>query len=255
MLPGMAASGDRHAVGLRPDHRRGRCLDRWVRRNPQPGRTRPQRATAHPLPGSRRRCRSTFRPMLSSASRGRPGSASAPSLRCPIRPRRGSRCRSLKPGPMSRGKAIVALSLSGPDGMTGTVTITVTARDPASAFADYVATLARSKPDFQVDTVGVKFCGYSSQKLSGTFLGPQGAVEFADRHHPHLDQHGKISGRHSPGRAAGCAGFRCRESRADARLLRRHTLNPCPPSSSTCHPGHSGWARRASTPRKRRSTP
>ena len=61
------------------------------------------------------------------------------------------------------------------------MTITVTARDPASAFADYVATLARSKPDFQVDTVGVKFCGYSSQKLTGTFLGPQGTVEFADR--------------------------------------------------------------------------
>ena len=79
------------------------------------------------------------------------------------------------------GQGDVALSLSGPDGMTGKVTITVTARDPASAFADYVATLARSKPDFQVDTVGVKFCGYSSQKLTGTFLGPQGTIEFADR--------------------------------------------------------------------------
>ena len=53
--------------------------------------------------------------------------------------------------------------------------------DPASAFAYYVATLARSKVDFQVDTVGVKFCGYSSQKLTGTFLGPQGTCEFADR--------------------------------------------------------------------------
>ena len=79
------------------------------------------------------------------------------------------------------GQGDVALSLSGPDGMTGTVTISVTARDPASAFADYVATLARSKVDFQVDTVGVKFCGYSSQKLTGTFLGPQGTCEFADR--------------------------------------------------------------------------
>jgi hypothetical protein len=79
------------------------------------------------------------------------------------------------------GQGDVALSLSGPDGMTGKVTITVTALDPASAFADYVATLARSKPDFQVDTVGVKFCGYSSQKLTGTFLGPEGTIEFADR--------------------------------------------------------------------------
>jgi hypothetical protein len=79
------------------------------------------------------------------------------------------------------GQGDVALSLSGPDGMTGKVTITETARDPASAFAEYVATLARSKPDFQLDTVGVKFCGFSSQKLTGTFLGPQGTVEFADR--------------------------------------------------------------------------
>jgi hypothetical protein len=79
------------------------------------------------------------------------------------------------------GQADVALSLGGPDGMSGEVTITVTARDPASAFADYAATLARSKPDLQVDTVGVAFCGYSSQKLIGTFHGPSGTLEFADR--------------------------------------------------------------------------
>ena len=65
--------------------------------------------------------------------------------------------------------------------MTGTVTITATDARSAAAFADYVATLARSKPDFQVDTVGAKFCGYSSQKLTGTFLGPPGTLEFADR--------------------------------------------------------------------------
>jgi hypothetical protein len=79
------------------------------------------------------------------------------------------------------GEDDVALSLSGPDGMTGKVTITLTARDAESAFADYVATLMRSNTDAHVDTVGVKFCGYSSQKLTGTFLGPQGIVEFADR--------------------------------------------------------------------------
>ena len=79
------------------------------------------------------------------------------------------------------GQDDLALSLTGPGGMTGKVTITVTARDPASAFADYFATLLRSKPDAQIDTVGVKFCGYSSQKLTGTFRGPQGIEEFADR--------------------------------------------------------------------------
>jgi hypothetical protein len=32
-----------------------------------------------------------------------------------------------------------------------------------------------------VATVGATFCGYSSQKLVGTFGGPSGTVEFADR--------------------------------------------------------------------------
>jgi hypothetical protein len=74
-----------------------------------------------------------------------------------------------------------ALSLSGPDGMSGTVTIAATTLDPAGAFSDYAANLAQSKSEFQVDTVGAKFCGYSSQKLVGTFAGPSGTVEFADR--------------------------------------------------------------------------
>ena len=79
------------------------------------------------------------------------------------------------------GQGDVALTLSGPDGMTGTVTIAATTLDPAAAFADYAAMLARSKPDLKVDTVGAKFCGYSSQKLTGTFLGPPGTLDFADR--------------------------------------------------------------------------
>jgi hypothetical protein len=79
------------------------------------------------------------------------------------------------------GQRDLALSLSGPDGMSGTVTIAATKLDPARAFSDYAATLAHSKPDFDVATVGAKFCGYSSQKLAGTFSGPSGPVEFADR--------------------------------------------------------------------------
>jgi hypothetical protein len=73
------------------------------------------------------------------------------------------------------------LTLDGPDGMTGTVNIAETTLDPVAAFADYAATLRRSKPDLKVDTVGAKFCGYSSQKLSGTFRGPSGTLNFADR--------------------------------------------------------------------------
>jgi hypothetical protein len=79
------------------------------------------------------------------------------------------------------GQGDVALTLSGPDDMTGTVTIAATTLDPTAAFADYAAMLRRSKPDLQVDTVGAKFCGYSSQKLTGTFLGPPGKLDFADR--------------------------------------------------------------------------
>jgi hypothetical protein len=79
------------------------------------------------------------------------------------------------------GHEDVALSLSGPDDMTGLVSIAATKLDPARAFSDYAATLAHSKPDFQVETLGAKFCGYSSQKLVGTFRGPSGTVEFADR--------------------------------------------------------------------------
>jgi hypothetical protein len=79
------------------------------------------------------------------------------------------------------GQGDLALTLDGPDGMTGTVNIAETTLDPVAAFADYAATLRRSKPDLKVDTVGAKFCGYSSQKLSGTFRGPSGTLNFADR--------------------------------------------------------------------------
>jgi hypothetical protein len=79
------------------------------------------------------------------------------------------------------GQGDVALTLSGPDGMTGTVTIAETKLDPAAAFADYAAMLRRSKPEIKVDTEGARFCGYSSQKLTGTFLGPSGTLGFADR--------------------------------------------------------------------------
>jgi hypothetical protein len=73
------------------------------------------------------------------------------------------------------------LTLSGADAMTGTVTIAATTLDPAAAFADYTAMLRRSKPDLKVDPEGAKFCGYSSQKLIGAFLGPLGTLDFADR--------------------------------------------------------------------------
>ena len=79
------------------------------------------------------------------------------------------------------GQRDVALTLAGPDGLAGTVTIAATKLDAAAAFADYAASLKRSKPDLHVDTVGAPFCGYSSQKLTGSYLGPPGTLDFADR--------------------------------------------------------------------------
>ncbi|MGA9491422.1 MAG: hypothetical protein WBV80_14395 [Mycobacterium sp.] len=79
------------------------------------------------------------------------------------------------------GQRDVALSLSGPDRLTATVTIAVTTLDPAAAFTDYAAMLARAKPDLHVDTAGAPFCDYSSQKLTGTYLGTPGILDFADR--------------------------------------------------------------------------
>ncbi|UMB68671.1 hypothetical protein [Mycobacterium paraterrae] len=80
-----------------------------------------------------------------------------------------------------QGHEDLALSLTGPDSMTGTVTIAATKLGPAAAFTAYTDNLAHSKPDLQVDIVGAKFCGYSSQKLTGTFGGSSGSVVFADR--------------------------------------------------------------------------
>jgi len=79
------------------------------------------------------------------------------------------------------GHEDLALLLSGPDSMTGTVTIAATKLDPAAAFSEYADTLAHSRPELRVDILGAKFCGYSSQKLVGTFAGPSGATAFADR--------------------------------------------------------------------------
>jgi len=79
------------------------------------------------------------------------------------------------------GQGDVALNLNGPDDLTGAVTIAATTLDPAVAFAEYAAKLRRSKPDVKVDIAGAKFCGYSSQQLTGAFRGPPNTIDFADR--------------------------------------------------------------------------
>lgn len=76
------------------------------------------------------------------------------------------------------GTGDVALTSTGPDGMSARVTITPTDLDPDGAFLRYAADLRTSKSGVRVTVEPAQFCGYSSQLLSGT--GPA-AVDFADR--------------------------------------------------------------------------
>jgi hypothetical protein len=71
----------------------------------------------------------------------------------------------------------MALTLLGP-GLTGMVKIEKTTMPAAAAFGQYTTYLTRSR--HQLDAVeGASFCGYSSQKLTGTL--PTGRREFSDR--------------------------------------------------------------------------
>jgi hypothetical protein len=74
------------------------------------------------------------------------------------------------------GTGDVALTSTGPEGMSVRVTITPTDLDPGGAFLRYAADLR--KPGVNVTVAAAQFCGYSSQLLSGR--GP-GAVDFAER--------------------------------------------------------------------------
>ncbi len=78
------------------------------------------------------------------------------------------------------GTGNVALTATGPGGLSSTVTITPTDLTPGGAFLRYGADLRTAKPGVQVSVDAAQFCGYSSQLLSGS-LGGAGGVAFADR--------------------------------------------------------------------------
>lgn len=80
----------------------------------------------------------------------------------------------------SPGDGDVALTGSGPGGMSVRVAITPTALDPGGAFLRYAADLRTGHPGLKVTVAAAQFCGYSSQLLSGTGSGP-GSVDLADR--------------------------------------------------------------------------
>jgi hypothetical protein len=78
------------------------------------------------------------------------------------------------------GAGDIALTSTGPDGMSVRVSIARTDLDPGGAFLRYATELGTAKPGVKVTVTAAQFCGYSSQLLSGTGGGP-GANEFADR--------------------------------------------------------------------------
>jgi hypothetical protein len=78
------------------------------------------------------------------------------------------------------GVGDVALTSTGPGGMSVKVTITPTGLDPGGSFLRYAADLHNWKPGVKFAVAAAQFCGYSSQLLSGTASGPP-AVSFADR--------------------------------------------------------------------------
>lgn len=79
------------------------------------------------------------------------------------------------------GSGDTALTLTGPAGMSATVTIAPTELTPDSAFLRYTAGLGGSLARQKFAVHGSPFCGYSSQQLTGTLRGPSGGIDFADR--------------------------------------------------------------------------
>lgn len=78
------------------------------------------------------------------------------------------------------GTGAVALTATGPDGLSLRVTISPTDLEPGGAFLRYGADLRSTEPGVRDTVAAAQFCGYSSQLLSGTIGGPAG-VAFADR--------------------------------------------------------------------------
>lgn len=79
------------------------------------------------------------------------------------------------------GTGDTALTSSGPDTLTATVTIAATDLTPESAFLHHTSTVGGTMPRLKFSVTGSPFCGYSSQQLTGTLQGPSGGIDFADR--------------------------------------------------------------------------
>lgn len=80
------------------------------------------------------------------------------------------------------GAGDVAASLSGPDDMVAKVTIAATPLDPAAAFSRYGDELMAKYPISTLSLLPGDFCGFSGQKLIGTWAqDPDESLEYHDR--------------------------------------------------------------------------
>jgi hypothetical protein len=76
----------------------------------------------------------------------------------------------------------VALNLTGPDGMTGTVTIAPTTLDAADAFKQYANDRTADHEITSVSLLPGELCDYSGQELMGILADQPGqGIEYADR--------------------------------------------------------------------------
>lgn len=76
----------------------------------------------------------------------------------------------------------VALNLTGPDGMTGTVRITPTTQDAAAAFQQYADARTAGHEFNSVSVLPDELCGYSGQKLMGVLADKPGSgSDYVDR--------------------------------------------------------------------------
>ena len=76
----------------------------------------------------------------------------------------------------------MAGTLSGPEGMTATITITPTDLEPDAAFREYADAVMQQSSISSVSVLPGELCEYSGQKLMGAWSNtPQNAVEFYDR--------------------------------------------------------------------------
>ena len=120
------------------------------------------------------------------------------------------------------------LNLTGPDGMTGTVTVAPTELEPAEAFDKYADDAMAKAPIAALSVLPGELCGYSGQKLMGMVgCRQRGPGRVSRPHRARLDQLRVLSGRDSPRRPAGRPRLRRRGGPDDAGLRHPHTLSRC----------------------------